>query len=58
MIEVHHIRPLHTLEPNPKTRLDDLTLLCANCHRVVHASRHWLSLAELKSVLEGAREHV
>ncbi|MBX5556693.1 HNH endonuclease [Pseudomonas aeruginosa] len=58
VIEVHHIRPLHTLEPSQKTRLDDLALLCANCHRVVHASRHWLSLADLKSVLEGARKHV
>ncbi|WP_244216286.1 HNH endonuclease [Phytopseudomonas daroniae] len=51
LIDVHHLRPLHTLEPGQKTRLDDLALLCANCHRVVHAGRHWLSLEELKQTL-------
>lgn len=51
LIDVHHIRPLHTLEPGQKTRLDDLALLCANCHRVVHGSRHWLNLEGLKAAL-------
>ena len=51
LIDVHHIRPLHTLEPGQKTSLDDLALLCANCHRVVHASRHWLSLDELRTTM-------
>ncbi|MWV13735.1 HNH endonuclease [Pseudomonas sp. R-28-1W-6] len=54
LIDVHHSRPLHTLEPGQKTRLEDLILLCANCHRVVHASRHWLSLEQLKAALQKA----
>jgi 5-methylcytosine-specific restriction protein A len=58
VIDVHHIRPLHTLQPGQKTRLDDLALLCANCHRIVHATRHWLSLEELKATLEAAKKHV
>ena len=36
-IEVHHVKPLHSLsEPikiNPKT---DLVCLCSNCHRMIH----------------------
>lgn len=51
LIDVHHTRPLHTLEPGQKTRLQDLALLCANCHRVVHSSRHWLSLDQLRAAL-------
>lgn len=58
LIDVHHIRPLHTLESGQKTRLADLALLCANCHRVVHATRHWLSIEELKAALEKAKKHV
>ncbi|WP_259754019.1 HNH endonuclease [Pseudomonas sp. GCEP-101] len=58
IIDVHHVRPLHSLQPGEKTHLDDLALLCANCHRIVHATRHWLSLEELKATLEAAKKHV
>lgn len=50
-IEVHHIRPLHTLHENSKTRLDDLALVCANCHRMIHAKRPWLSIEELRQLV-------
>ncbi|MEP5341052.1 MAG: HNH endonuclease [Algibacter sp.] len=51
-IEVHHLIPLGGKESrerdtNPKT---DLTVLCANCHRMVHRKRKSvLSLEELKN---------
>ena len=48
VIDVHHTKPLHTLQPGDKTKLSDLALLCANCHRVVHSQRKWLSVAEVK----------
>ena len=50
-IEAHHIRPLHMLKPGTKTKLGDLALLCANCHRMAHAKRPWLGLEELKVLL-------
>lgn len=50
-IECHHTRPLHSLKPGDKTRLADLALLCSNCHRMIHASRPWLSLAEPRALL-------
>lgn len=49
LIEVHHTKPLHTLKPNEKTKLHDLALLCANCHRVVHSRRNWLSVEQVKT---------
>ena len=50
-IEAHHTRPLYTLEPSSKTKLEDLALVCANCHRMIHANRSWLTVAELQAIL-------
>lgn len=52
-IEVHHIKPLSTLEEaveiNPET---DLVPLCANCHRMVHRRKEdILSIDELKKII-------
>jgi 5-methylcytosine-specific restriction protein A len=49
-IEVHHTKPLHTLTPGSRTKLEDLALLCANCHRMIHAKRPWLNLEALKQI--------
>jgi 5-methylcytosine-specific restriction enzyme A len=51
-IEAHHIKPVHTLLPGSKTRLEDLVLLCSNCHRIIHVRRPWLSFQELKRLIE------
>ena len=47
-IECHHIKPLSALAPNAKTKLADLALVCANCHRMLHRGRAWPSLADLR----------
>lgn len=51
-IECHHIKPVSELLPGEKTKLDDLVLLCSNCHRMVHRSKPWLSLEDLKSIIK------
>jgi 5-methylcytosine-specific restriction protein A len=55
-IEVHHIKPIFELEPDTATKLEDLALLCANCHRMIHAKKPWLSVAELKSALKAVKK--
>lgn len=50
-IECHHVRPVETLEGGTLTRLQNLALLCANCHRMIHARRPWLTPAELQTQL-------
>lgn len=55
IIDVHHTKPLHTLAEGHRTSIHDLALLCANCHRVVHASRPWLSIEEVASLCAVAR---
>jgi 5-methylcytosine-specific restriction protein A len=54
-IEVHHALPVHQLRPGARTRLSDLHLLCANCHRMVHARRPWLTLNQLKDCVLGEK---
>lgn len=49
-IEVHHVLPLHASGP-VKTRLEDLVLLCANCHRMIHRASPWLTPDELRKRL-------
>ncbi|WP_239950773.1 HNH endonuclease [Dyella terrae] len=51
IIDIHHLRPVHTLRPGDTTKLSDLAMLCANCHRVVHSKRKWLTLEQLQQLL-------
>jgi len=51
-IEAHHTKPVETLVEGSKTKLDDLALLCANCHRMVHSTRPWLSIPELRELIQ------
>jgi 5-methylcytosine-specific restriction enzyme A len=57
-MEVHHLKPLSTLHPGDKTTLDDLALVCANCHRMVHARRPWLSMEQLETLIRASHENV
>lgn len=50
-IECHHIKPVATLAEGNKTHINDLALVCANCHRMIHRARPWLSIEELKGLL-------
>lgn len=53
--EAHHLMPLALLVENRKTRLEDVALLCANCHRLIHraiaSEKRWLSLEEARNLL-------
>ena len=54
MFEVHHLSPLGELDdqdPETKTTLDQLALVCANCHRVLHRTRPPVEIAALRTVL-------
>ncbi|GHO52883.1 HNH endonuclease [Ktedonobacter robiniae] len=57
-IEVHHLRPISSLGGsvtiNPKT---DMTVLCSNCHRMVHRyPDSILSLEELRGLVSTHRK--
>jgi 5-methylcytosine-specific restriction enzyme A len=52
-IEVHHRRPLH-VSGATRTRVGDLALLCANCHRMCHRGE-WISPERLMSLRENQK---
>ena len=51
--EVHHLVPLDKAER--KTKMQDLAILCANCHRVVHLRNPPFTLDELRKMLSVAK---
>jgi len=54
IFEAHHVLPL-SVGTERNTKLQDLALLCANCHRIIHRAisdhKQWLTIAETKSIL-------
>ncbi|MDT0268249.1 HNH endonuclease [Streptomyces sp. DSM 44915] len=53
-IECHHVVPLHVAGER-RTRLQDLALICANCHRVIHRKTPWSTPEELRIIVEQRR---
>lgn len=49
--EVHHLVPLSEVKNSTKTRLAELAVLCANCHRVVHLRNPPYTLDEVKGMI-------
>ncbi len=49
--ECHHTKPVSEIEDDVKTKLSDLAIVCANCHRMIHKSKPWLSLNEVRKML-------
>ncbi|QIZ99413.1 HNH endonuclease [Leifsonia sp. PS1209] len=52
--EVHHLVPLHVAGPS-QTSLDDLVILCSNCHRMCHRNA-WLSTDAVRAAIQEAAQ--
>jgi 5-methylcytosine-specific restriction enzyme A len=52
-IECHHRTPLSEFSSSSKTTLNDLALVCSNCHRMLHRKVDQLSVEGLKGLLAG-----
>ncbi|KGB52648.1 putative restriction endonuclease [Sphingopyxis sp. LC81] len=50
-IEAHHRIPIQELQPDSVTREEDIALICASCHRIVHSRYPCLTLDELIALL-------
>jgi hypothetical protein len=52
-IEAHHTKPISSLHKDgEETHLEDLALVCSNCHRMLHRRRPWLERHELKQLMD------
>ena len=50
-IEAHHTMPVSELDEDSVTRIQDIALVCSNCHRMLHRRRPWLAINELTKLL-------
>ncbi|WP_051782278.1 MULTISPECIES: HNH endonuclease [unclassified Streptomyces] len=55
-IECHHVVPLHEAGEG-RTKLSDLALICANCHRMIHRRAPWPTPGELRASIERKHAH-
>lgn len=52
-IEAHHTKPVSSLhQEGEETRIEDIALVCPNCHRMLHRRRPWLGLHELRHLVK------
>ena len=54
-IEAHHTKPVSELhQDGEKTQKEDIALVCANCHRMLHRKRPWIKMNELKKLTKAS----
>lgn len=51
-IEAHHMIPLAELKEKTKNKVEDLVLVCSNCHVMIHRKYPTLTLDELREMLQ------
>ena len=54
-IEAHHTVPVSELKGTRKTKLDEIALVCSNCHSMLHTGERLLSVENLKQILHGRK---
>lgn len=46
-IEAHHTIPIEELQPDSITRVEDMAMVCASCHRIIHSQKPCLKVEEV-----------
>ena len=47
-IECHHITPVSEYSSKTSTKIEDLALVCSNCHRILHRIRPCLTIEQMR----------
>ncbi|MCA3635447.1 MAG: HNH endonuclease [Methylobacterium sp.] len=50
-IEAHHKVPIEELQPDSITRVEDMAMVCASCHRIIHSRRPCLKVEDVTKTL-------
>lgn len=51
-IEAHHVKPVSEMAENEKTSIDDIVMVCSNCHSMIHRKKPWLTVDRIKEILK------
>lgn len=49
-IEAHHTKPISKMKEGEKTNLEDISMLCSNCHRMIHRSP-FITVEQLRGII-------
>lgn len=55
-IEGHHVIPVSEMKDGDETKVEDIVLVCSNCHRMLHRKRPWLTKNKLKELIENNKK--
>ncbi|MER9605337.1 hypothetical protein [Mesorhizobium sp. M0243] len=47
-IEAHHKIPIEELQPDSVTRVEDMAMVCASCHRIIHSVKPCLKVEDVR----------
>lgn len=50
-VEVHHTKPVSEMQDGEKTNINDVVMVCSNCHSMIHRRRPWLTKEDIKTIL-------
>ena len=50
-IEAHHKIPIEELQPDSITRIDEMAMVCASCHRIIHSKKPCLTIDEVRKLI-------
>lgn len=56
-IEAHHKIPIEELQPDSVTRVDDMAMVCASCHRVIHSMKPCLTIEEARNLINFSKQN-
>ena len=51
-IEAHHTKPISEMKENERTKIEDIVLICSNCHSMIHRKRPWLNKENIKKLMK------
>lgn len=50
-LEAHHLNPIHKRKHSEKTKLEEIALVCSNCHRIIHTEEPPIELDRMRKRL-------
>lgn len=50
-MEAHHKVPIEQLQPDSVTLVNEMAVVCANCHRIIHSNKPCLTIQEVRCLL-------
>lgn len=51
-IECHHLNPLSERDEDLTSTINDVCMLCSNCHRMIHRIRPAMSIADFRKIIK------